>query len=96
MFTKEKIYEYADKLLIGLSEEENEMVLNEFDAIDKSIDLINEIDGISDVEPMTHCLDDFEYELREDEVEESIDIEDLLANCDVCTDREVEVPKVVG
>ena len=45
---------------------------------------------------MTHCLDDFCFELREDEVEESIEIEDLLANCDVCTDRCVEVPKVVG
>ena len=39
---------------------------------------------------------DFEYKLRSDEVEESIDIEELLANCDICTDREVEVPKVVG
>ena len=63
---------------------------------DKNIDLINQIPNIEKVEPMTHCLDDFEYELREDEVEDSIDIEDLLSNCDVCTDREVEVPKVVG
>ena len=76
--------------------EENKMVLDEFEIIDKNIDLINQIPNIENVEPMTHCLDDFEYELREDEVEESIDIEDLLANCDVCTDREVEVPKVVG
>ena len=45
---------------------------------------------------MTHCLDDFCFELREEEVEESIEIEDLLSNCDVCTDRCVEVPKVVG
>ena len=45
---------------------------------------------------MTHCLDDFEYVLREDIPEESIPIEDLLANCDDKTDREVIVPKVVG
>ena len=32
----------------------------------------------------------------EDIIEESIPIEDLLANCDVCSAREVEVPKVVG
>ena len=32
---------------------------------------------------MTHTLDDFEFELREDEVEESVPIEDLLSNCDV-------------
>lgn len=95
-FTREMVNDYAEKLLIGLTEEENKMVLDEFSIIDKNIDLINEIPNISEVEPMTHCLDDFTYELREDEVEESIDIEDLLANCDVCTDREVEVPKVVG
>ena len=95
-FTKEMVDDYAEKLLIGLTNEENKMVLDEFEVIDKNIDLINQIPNIENVEPMTHCLDDFEYELREDEVEESIDIEDLLANCDVCTDREVEVPKVVG
>ena len=95
-FTKEMVDDYAEKLLIGLTEEENQMVLDEFEVIDKNIDLINKIPNISEVEPMTHCLDDFEFELREDEAEESIDIEDLLSNCDVCTDREVEVPKVVG
>ena len=40
-FTKEMVTEYADKLLIGLSEDENKMVLDEFEVIDKNIDLIN-------------------------------------------------------
>jgi len=95
-FTKELIDNYADKLLIGLTPEENEMVLKEFDAIDENIDLINKIDGISEVEPMTHCLDDFEYVLREDVVEESPSIEELLQNSDRTEDREIVVPKVVG
>jgi len=95
-FTKEMVDDYADKLLIGLSEEENLNVLNEFEEIDKQIDLINEIPNISDVIPMTHTLDNFEFVLRDDEIEESVNIEDLLANSDEHTDREVEVPKVVG
>ena len=95
-FTKELVDDLADKLLIGLSLEENAMVLNEFDAIDANIDLINAIDGIKDVEPMTHCLDDFVYELRDDVAEESVPIEDLLANSDDTEDREIVVPKVVG
>lgn len=94
-FTKEMVTDYADKLLIGLTEEETKMVLDEFDIIDKNIDLINEIPNIENVEPMTHCLDNFIYELREDEVEESIDIDDLLSNCDDYLDDEVKVPKVV-
>ena len=95
-FTKEMVDDYADKLLIGLTPEENKMVLDEFDIIDEQINIINDIPGIDKVEPMTHALDDFEYELREDVAEESIPIEDLLSNCDAYSAREIEVPKVVG
>ena len=95
-FTKELVDDLADKLLIGLSPEENEMVLSEFDEIDANIDLINEIDGIEKAEPMTHCLDDFVYELREDVAVEGLPIEDILANSDDTEDREIVVPKVVG
>lgn len=95
-FTKEMVDDYADKLLIGLTPEENKMVLDEFDIIDEQINIINEIPGIEKVEPMTHTLDDFEYELREDVVEESVPIDELLQNCKDSTAREVQVPKVVG
>lgn len=95
-FTKELVDSYADKLLIGLTEEENEMVLKEFDVIESNMEIIANIPGISEVEPMTHALDDFEYVLREDVAEDSIEIEDLLKNCDCYEDREIEVPKVVG
>ena len=95
-FTKEMVNEYAEKLLIGLTEEEVNMVLEEFTIIDEDINKINNIKGLDEVEPMTHCLDDFVYELRDDNVEESIEIEELLQNCDNKTDREVIVPKVVG
>ena len=94
-FTKEMVNDYAEKLLIGLTEEEANMVLDEFAIIDENINKINDIKDIEQVEPMTHCLDNFEYELREDVKEESVPIEELLQNCDLYTDREVEVPKVV-
>lgn len=95
-FTKEMVDVYANKLLIGLTPEENQMVLDEFSIIDESINVINNIKDIDKVEPMTHCLDDFTYELREDVPKSSVSIDDLLSNCDVHTDREVEIPKVVG
>lgn len=94
-FTKEVVNDLAEKLLIGLTEEENAMVLDEFEIIDKNINIINEIEGIEQVEPMTHCLDNFQYELREDEIEESTPIEEALANCDDYLGSEVRVPKVV-
>ena len=95
-FTKEMIDEYAEKLLIGLTAEENKMVLDEMDVIEESFEEISKIDGINDIEPMTHCLEDLEVELREDIAKESIKIEDALANCDRTEDREIIVPKVVG
>ena len=95
-FTKEMVDDYADKLLIGLTEEENKLVLDEFDIIDAHLDLVNKIPDIESVEPMTHALDDFEYELREDVVVESTPIEDLLANAGETDGDEIQVPKVVG
>lgn len=95
-FTREMVNDYADKLLIGLTEEENKMVLEEFEIIDKNISLINKIPNLEEIEPMTHCLDDFEYELRDDVPDDSIEIEELLKNCDDYDDREVSIPRVVG
>lgn len=95
-FTKDMVIDYADKLLIGLTDKEVDMVLSEFEIIDKEIDIINKIPNIENVEPMTHCLDNFIYELREDVIEESIDIDKLLQNCDNHSVDEVKVPKVVN
>lgn len=94
-FTSEQVDFYADKLLIGLSKEENKMVLDEFETIDKDIDKINNIKNIDSVEPMSWCLDDFVYELREDIEEDSICTEELLQNCDDYRMCEVKLPKVV-
>ena len=94
-FTKETVDKLANLLMIGLTDEENKMVLDEFEIIDNNINKINKIDGIDKVKPMTHALDDFKFNLREDVAEDSPDIEELLANCDARDGREVEVPKVV-
>ena len=94
-FTEDMVKSYADKLLIGLTCEETKMVLDEFEIIDCNIDLINKIDNIENVVPMSYALDDFTFTLREDVVVESTPIEDLLKNCDEYNGREIEVPKVV-
>ena len=95
-FTSKMVKDYADKLLIGLTKEETKMVLDEFEIIDETINKINDIKDIEKVEPMTHCLDRYITELRSDDIEESIPVDELLKNCDLHTDREVELPKVVG
>ncbi len=96
-FTKEKIDKYANDLLIGLTDEERTMIQEEFDTIEKNMDLINKIPDIKDIEPLSYPFEMYVDDLREDSDEgEKIDIDDLLSNCDVVEGREVEVPKVVG
>ena len=95
-FTKEKVDNLADVLMIGLTEEENQMIFDEFDIIDESINKINEIENLNEVTPMTHTLDDFVCTFRLDEATESVSVNDLLSNCKKVNDREVELPKVVG
>lgn len=95
-FTKELVVDLAAKLLIGLSEEENKMVLDEFAVIDENLKKVDAFPNIKEVEPMTHCLDDFVFTLREDVVKPSITLEDALKNCEKVEGREIEVPKVVG
>lgn len=95
-FTSEMVDDLADKLLIGLTRDENKMVLDEFDIIDKNIDeSINGIKNLDKVEPMSFCLDDFYAVLRDDVACESISSRDLLSNCDDSINGEVRVPKVV-
>mgnify|MGYP003209389789 CR=1 FL=1 len=52
MFTKDIINDYADKLLIGLTEEENELLLREFDVINDNMSKINNVKGLENVEPL--------------------------------------------
>ena len=96
-FTKEMVDSYADKLLIGLTEEERTNIQEEFDEIEKNMDLINKIPNIKDTEPLSYTYEMVLDDLRsDDEVGEEIPIEELLKNCDQYEGREVEVPKVVG
>lgn len=95
-FTEELVDSLAEKLLIKLTREENKMILDEFAIIDETLSKVEKIENLKKVTPMTHTLDNFSFSLREDEVKESIKIEDALRNCDKTEGREVEVPIVVG
>lgn len=94
-FSKEEIIKYADKLLIGLSDEETTTILDEFAIIDKNIDQINEIPNLKDIEPAFMPYDMYVASLREDNPEESVDVDIILANAKDKLGREIRVPKVV-
>lgn len=94
-FTKEVVDQLANNLLIGLSEEENKMVLDEFEEIERNMNKINAIADISSVTPMTHPFPvDFVLFRDEEEVKE-ISSEEVLANAAHKNLTTVIVPKVV-
>ena len=95
MITKEKLKNYANKLMFDMNDEEYETLLNEFDVILKQMDLIGEIENISDVDPMTFPYELDDVKLRDDSVSRNIEIEDALRNSGSVKGREVKVPKVV-
>ena len=95
MITKEKLKNYANKLMFDMEDEEYETLLKEFDVISKYMDLMEEIDGIDKVEPMTFPYELNDVELRNDAESRNIEIEDALSNTENKKGREVKVPKVV-
>lgn len=95
-FTKEMVDDYANKLLFKLSDEENKMVLSEFNIINENMEFIANIPNINKVEAMDYCLDDMPFTLKKDIADTSPSINELLQNCDKKEGREVEVPRVVG
>ena len=94
-FNEKMIKEYADKLLIGLTDEETKTILSEFEVIENNMDLINKIDGIKDVEPLDFPFP-VDFSPRDGIEIENESIDDILKNSDKKTDREIEVPRVVG
>ncbi len=93
-FTSDLIDKFADDLLIGLTNEENLTVLNEFEIIEANMNLINEIEGIKEIEPM-HFPFQTDVLVRDGSTIENDDIEELLKNSGKISDREIEVPRVI-
>jgi len=94
--TIEKINFWANKLMFNLTKEEAETLLNEFDVVVEQMELINKIEGIEKVEPMTFPYVDYSAKLREDIAVPSIATEEVLKNAKETKGDEIKVPRVVA
>ena len=63
----------ANKLMFTMDESQYDTLLEEFHTILKQMDIIGEIKGVDDVEPMTFPFDVTTSYLREDEIEAPLD-----------------------
>ena len=95
MIEKEKLKEYANRLMFDMDDSEYETLQKEFEVILKQMDIIGEIEEIKGVEPMTFPYINKEVKLRNDEDTRTVDNETILANCHGKKGRDVKVPRVV-
>ena len=95
MIEKEKLKDYAHKLMFDMDDEEYKTLQEEFETILKQMDLIGKIEGINEVEPMTFPFVTYKAHLREDEVKNTLDTDDLLVNAKYHDRAQIRVPKVV-
>lgn len=96
MVTKEKLKDYAARLMFDMDDAGYDRTLKEFETIEQHMALIGEIENISDVEPMTFPYVIYHANFREDEAKECLTNDEVLANAKETKANQVRVPKVVG
>ena len=96
MVTKEKLKDYAAKLMFDMDDAGYDRTLEEFETVEKHMALIGEIGGIENVQPMTFPYVIYHASLREDEAKDCLTNEEVLANAKESKANQVKVPKVVG
>ena len=95
MIEKDKLKDYANKLMFDMADEEYETLSQEFETILKQLDLIGEIDNISAVEPMVFPYIKEDVVLRDDSESRVVDVDVAFSNCHGKKGDEVKVPRVV-
>ena len=93
---REVLKDAAIRLMFDMSDEQYETLEKEFEIIIKQMNLIGEIDGVDEVEPMTFPFNVTTDYLREDVAETPLTKEEVLANAKDVLDGQIKLPKVVG
>lgn len=95
MIEKEKLKEYASKLMFDMDEAEYETLQKEFDVILKQMEIIDKIPDLHNTKPMTFPFLLSDRCLREDEIGDYLTAGEVLSNTKHQVNDQVKVPKVV-
>ena len=96
---KTVLQDAAKRLLFDMKDEEYDTLLNEFAIITKQLKLMDDIEGLDQVEPMSFpYIDESSSLFRDDEPvkEDEVNKEEMLKNAKVHRDGQVKLPKVVN
>ena len=96
MITKEKLKDYAAKLMFDMDDDGYERTLKEFEIVEKHMELIGKLEDIENIEPMTFPYVIYHASLRDDDAKECLTCDQVLANAKETKADQVKVPKVVG
>ena len=91
----EVLKEATNKLMFDMSDEQYQNLLGEFDIILSQMELISEIEGVDDVEPMTFPYEVFTDYLREDVASSPLNKHDALKNAKDVVDGQISIPRVI-
>lgn len=90
MVDTEEVVRAAENARINLQDEEVEQFTEEFDEILETFEKLEEVDT-EDVDPAFHPIE-VESETREDEIEKSLEDEDVFANTENVEDGKFKGP----
>ncbi len=93
---KNVLKDAANRLLFDMTEEQYEVLEKEFVVLTKQMELIGQMEGLEDVEPMTFPFDVSTDYMRDDIPETPLPREVALANAKEVVDGQIKLPKVVG
>ena len=93
--TKEVLKSNAEKLMFKMNDDEYDVLVEEFDIIQKQLSLIGEIPGVDEATPMTFPFECTSEVLREDVPTEPLDRDLALRNAKDVVDGQIRLPKVV-
>ena len=93
--SKETLQRAASKLFFKIDDSEIEVLLKEFDVINKQINILSSLPNVDNVEPMTFPFEIENSFMREDEIEKPLKQEEVLKNAKEVEDGQIILPKVV-
>ena len=85
----------ASKLMFDMTDEEYDCLVKEFEVLIKQMNIIGEIKGVDNAEPMTFPFDATNSCLREDISSASIKKEEALKNAKDVKDGQIRLPRVL-
>lgn len=93
---KSVLKDASSRLLFDMTEDQYDVLEKEFAILIKQMDLIGQIQGVDDFEPMTFPFDVTTDLLRDDVPSEPLSREIALHNAKDIVDGQIKLPKVVG